>query len=63
MIGASTDKASFSVAQGDPRGHIRPRRISRELLAHLHRDHPIEGAIIEKLIEKGEWIVVEGGNA
>jgi hypothetical protein len=31
------------------------RRITPSLLEHLKKDHPVEGAIAEKMIASGEW--------
>ena len=31
--------------------------ISVDLLAHLKKDHPIEGLIAQKFIDSGEWIL------
>ena len=33
------------------------RRITPALLEHLKKDHPVEGAIAERLIANGEWIL------
>jgi hypothetical protein len=35
------------------------RRISREVLEHLKKDHPVEGAIAEKMIASGEYTLEE----